>query len=147
MWIIALTLAMPLIEIGLFVTLGGALGLWPTLGFVLGSAILGVAVLRRVPRELRKRPGNPVLQVAGGGLSMLAAMLLLVPGFLTSAIGLVLLLPIVQRLVIVLVGHKLAARGAAFHAATARDEVVEGEFSVMEEPANDHLPPSKWTRH
>lgn len=148
MWVIALILAVPLVEIGLFVTLGGALGLWPTLAFVLGSSVLGVAVLRRGATGLRRKSGNPLLQLAGGGLSMLAAMLLIVPGFLTSVLGLILLLPVVQRLVIVLVGHRLAASGAVFHTTTApRDEVVEGEFSVISEPANDHQPPSKWTRH
>ena len=47
MWIFAAFLALPLIEIGLFVTLGGVLGLWLTLGFVLGSALLGGFILRR----------------------------------------------------------------------------------------------------
>ena len=46
MWFLILLIAWPLIEIGLFVEIGGRLGLWPTLGLVLGTAALGIAVLR-----------------------------------------------------------------------------------------------------
>jgi UPF0716 protein FxsA len=146
MWVFALILAWPLIEIGLFVTLGGALGLWLTLAFVLGSALLGVSVLRR--GAAMRQPGSGMMQLAGNGLSAVAAILLILPGFLTSFLGLLLLLPIVQRGVIALFGQRLAARGFVFQTAGAtRQDVIEGEFTVVPEPRDDALPPSKWTQH
>lgn len=148
MWVFAAFLAVPLIEIGLFVTLGGVLGLWLTLAFVFGSTMLGVIVLRRGAGQLRPRRGTMMMQMAGNGLSVLAAMLLIVPGFLTSALGLLLLVPIVQRGVIALVGQHLAARGFVVQTASAaREDVIDGEFSVLQEPRDDLTPPSKWTRH
>ena len=84
----------------------------------------------------------------GRGFSVLAAVLLIVPGFLTSLAGLLLLLPLVQRGVIVLVGRHLAARGFVFDTTRAtQDDIIDGEFSVMPEPRDEMLPPSKWTRH
>jgi UPF0716 protein FxsA len=147
MWVFALILAVPLIEIGLFVTLGGVLGLWGTLVFVLASSVLGVSILRRAAGTGQRRGGNPLRQMARGGFSVVAALLLILPGFLTSALGLILLIPLFQRAVIALVGQRLAARGFRFDADPPQDEVVEGEFTVVVEPRDDALPPSRWTRH
>ena len=148
MWIFALFLAVPLIEIGLFVTLGGALGLWLTLAFVFGSTMLGVFVLSRGVGRMQPRRGPVMMQMAGSGLSMMAAMLLIVPGFLTSFVGLLLLVPLVQRGAIALVGQRLAARGFVVRTASkTREDVIDGEFSVLPEPRDEMQPPSKWTRH
>ena len=75
MWVFALILAVPLIEIGLFVTLGGVLGLWGTLAFVLASSVLGVSILRRAAGPGQRRGGIPLHKVARGGFSMVAALL------------------------------------------------------------------------
>ena len=110
--------------------------------------MLGVVVLRRGAGQLQPPRGTMMMQMAGNGLSVLAAMLLIVPGFLTSALGLLLLVPIVQRGVIALVGQHLAARGFVVQTASAaREDVIDGEFSVLQEPRDDLTPPSKWTRH
>lgn len=141
-------LALPLIEIGLFVTLGGALGLWLTLGFVLGSALLGVMLLRRA--ALGAQPRRPALmQMASGGFTMMAALLLILPGFLTSAIGALLLIPLVQRGIIALVGHRLAARGFGFAptATASQNDVIDADYTVvpdMDPKQDTSLPPSKW---
>lgn len=147
MWVFALILAVPLVEIGLFVTVGGVLGLWGTLAFVLASSVLGVSILRRAAGSVQRRGRNPLHQVASGGFSVVAALLLILPGFLTSALGLILLIPVVQRAVIALVGQRLAARGFRFDGKPPQDEVVEGEFTVVVEPRDETLPPSRWTRH
>jgi UPF0716 protein FxsA len=113
---------------------------------VVVSALVGVSVLRRGAGM--RQPGGGMMQIAGSGLSAVAAILLILPGFLTSFLGLLLLLPIVQRGVIALVGQRLEARGFVFQTAgAAREEVIEGEFTVMPESRDDALPPSKWTRH
>ncbi|MFN6005839.1 MAG: FxsA family protein, partial [Paracoccaceae bacterium] len=46
MWIILAILAWPLVEIALFVTLGGTLGLWLTLAWVLLTGVIGVLILK-----------------------------------------------------------------------------------------------------
>lgn len=143
---IALFLAWPLIEIGLFVTLGAALGLWLTLAFVLGSAFLGVAILRRGGQLGAHRSGSQVLQIAGVGMSMIAGVLLIVPGFMSSFLGLLMLIPAVQRLAVLLLGQRLMARGFVFRRAPAEDDVLETTYEEVREPSSQRLPRSKWTQ-
>jgi UPF0716 protein FxsA len=99
-------LAMPLIEIALFVVVGRALGVWLTLGLVLLSTVSGGLILRwlglamvgqiRSTVSARKLPGQ---RAADAMMIGVAALLLIVPGFFTSTIGLVLLLPPVRSLI------------------------------------------------
>lgn len=99
-------LAMPLIEIALFVVVGRALGVWLTLALVLFSTLAGSMILRwlglamvgqiRSTVSARKLPGQ---RAADAMMIGVAALLLIVPGFFTSAVGLILLLPPVRSLI------------------------------------------------
>ena len=109
-----LLLAVPLLilaEITLFVTVGGAIGLLPTLAIVLGSGVLGGMVLRGqgqkslaqmtdAVRGPGRAPGGPLAAAGDGVLVALAGILLILPGFLTDGIGLVLLIPLVRQLLL-----------------------------------------------
>jgi UPF0716 protein FxsA len=156
MWVFLLFLAMPLIEIGLFVEIGGRIGLWATLLWVLAAAFLGVMLLRRIALKgavtLRRDLaafGNPVGPVAHQSMLAVAAMLLILPGFLSDAVGLLLLLRPVRTALIGLVARrlKIVPVGAA-SARAAEAEVIEGDWQEIEgevPPRRD--PPSGWTRH
>lgn len=140
-------LAIPLIEITLFVVLGAAIGVWWTLAFVFSSTALGVAILRRGGRMGRSTKGNPLIQLAGNGISLFAAMLLIVPGFFTSAIGLLLLIPATQRLAVALLGQRLIGTAFTFRQGVATtDDIIDAEFEVVPDPRDERLPPSKWTQ-
>ncbi|MBA3908611.1 MAG: exlusion protein FxsA [Rhodobacter sp.] len=152
MWIFLAILAIPLIEIGLFVQLGGAIGLWPTLAWVLVSAGLGIIVLKGVAtlgpvslsRDMHELsdPQSPlahrVMVVLGGGL-------LLLPGFFTDAIGLLLLVPPIRLLAIKWIGRRLQVKAKY----AARSQVIEGEWQEAnpETPSNPDAKPSDWTKH
>lgn len=141
--------AVPLIEIALFVVLGAAIGVWGTLAFVFCSTAIGVAILRRGGRIGRRPNPNPLMHLAGSGISLFAAILLIVPGFFTSALGLLLLIPTTQRLALALLGQRLAASASAFifrKGATPSDDIIDAEFEVVPDPRDERLPPSKWTR-
>jgi UPF0716 protein FxsA len=116
MRLIVLFLALPLIEIALFVTVGGWLTLWPTLAIVLGTGVLGVLVMRsqglRVIRDLQSAQAamrNPLSPMAHSALIMLAGIFLLLPGFFTDTLGLLLLLPPVRQLIIHLLSQRIRA--------------------------------------
>ena len=165
MRLIVLFLALPLVEIGLFVTVGGWLGLWPTLALVLASAVLGVAVLRG--QGLRAMAGlqaaqaargailsNPLSPLAHNALIMLAGMLLLLPGFLSDAIGVLLLIPPLRRGLIHLLGRALRARAvpAGFAAAPGRrpdpaGDWVDAEFEEIAPDAPKLNRPAAPRRH
>ena len=78
MWLLIALIAVPLIEIALFIRVGGWIGLWPTIGFVVLTAMIGAAMLRRqgvsTMRKLQvalERGEDPSAQLAHGGLVLL----------------------------------------------------------------------------
>lgn len=93
-------LALPLIEIALFILVGRAIGLLPTLGLVILAALAGGLLLRQqglgVVARLRSNmsagtiPGRTMFDTMLIGL---AGLLLILPGFLSDAMALLLLLP------------------------------------------------------
>lgn len=117
MWIFLLLVAVPAIEIGLFVEIGGRIGLWPTLGTVVLTAVLGAALLRaqgfaamaRLQKSLAEG-GDPRGPLADGVMILVAGLLMLTPGFFTDAIGFVLLVPPARRALLAWAGPRLAAR-------------------------------------
>ena len=131
MWIFVALLAVPIIEIGLFIEIGGAIGLWPTLALVILTAIAGTVLLRaqgfatmaRLQSNLAEG-GDPRGALAHGAMILFAGALLLTPGFFTDAVGFLLLLPPFREMLIRRVGPALAKRmvvhggaaGASFHA-------------------------------
>lgn len=108
MWIILGVLALPLVEIALFVTLGAELGLGLTLAWVVLTGVLGVVLLRGMALSGRQglRDGfeeglhDPLSPLAHRAMIGVAAVLLILPGFFTDTLGLILLLPPVRNLLI-----------------------------------------------
>ena len=100
MWPLLPFVILPIVEIALFIQVGGAIGLLPTLGLVILSSVLGVAVLRRrgatAARDVQRAMQefrDPTAPMAHGALVMLAGLLMIVPGLFTSGVGLLLLIP------------------------------------------------------
>ena len=166
-----LFLLWPLVEIALFVTVGGAIGLLWTLVVIFGSGVLGLWLLRRggVKSAAEMRRGLHVVRgglgkVADEVLVMLAGVLLILPGFLTDAIGLLLLIKPVRALIMLwaagrvadklrAAGHPVDGRaegldrgfGANAQARGRPDMIIDGEYIEVE--SDPRHPPSGWTRH
>jgi len=97
-------IAVPLIEIALFIEVGGMIGTWPTITIVVGTALLGAWLLRRqglataqAAQQRLQRGEMPVDQALDGMFLVLAGALLLTPGFMTDAIGFSLFIPQMRR--------------------------------------------------
>lgn len=150
MWLLAALVAVPIIEIALFIQVGGAIGLWPTLGFVVATAFVGAALLRnqgagamaRLQRALAEGH-DPALPLVHGALILVAGVLLLTPGFFTDAVGLALLVPPLRAALISTVGRHLVRNIVVMGSASAgwprgeqRGDVVEGEFEEVR-PSQD----------
>lgn len=139
MRVIAALLAWSLVEIGLFVVVGGAIGVWATWGVVLGSGLLGISLLRG-QRVAVVRAEDLAGPLAHGALRMLAGLLLILPGFLTDAIGLCLLVPAVRQAVIDRLRNRLGLRFRGEFSA----DIVEGE--AVEIQPEKLSKPSGWTK-
>ena len=155
MWLFALFLAVPLIEIGLFIKVGGWLTLWPTLGIVLATGVLGTFLVHRQGRQVladlrgaMATVGNPLSPLAHGALVLFAGALLLTPGFFTDTIGLLLLIPAVRHVVIAQLAARVRVESAGFgHGAARQGDVIDGEFIDVEAEERTRPGTSGWTRH
>jgi UPF0716 protein FxsA len=144
-------IAVPLIEIGLFIQVGGIIGLWPTLLVVLLTAIAGTWLVRsQGTQTLQNLQGSlknmkdPTEPLAHGAMILLAGALLLTPGFFTDAIGFLLLFPPFRVFVMRKIKLKLNASNFNFaptHPDTD-DDVIEGKFQQVSPKEG----PSGWTK-
>lgn len=90
----------PIVEIAIFIKVGGLIGVLPTLGLVIGIAIFGIWLLRQQGLQTfnkaqfaLSRNEMPVGEMMNGFFLVLAALLMVTPGLLTDAIGFLLLVP------------------------------------------------------
>lgn len=153
--ILAAFIAVPLIEIGLFVQVGGAIGLWPTLAVVLATAMAGAALLRRqgldalarVQKSMEK--GEAPLEPVFDGFCLLAAgALLLTPGFFTDAIGFALFIPFLRHALLGLIASRVQVHGhghaSAHHSGRNSahvGDIIDGDWQdITDKPANSNQP-------
>jgi UPF0716 protein FxsA len=98
-------LGLPILEIAVFVMVGSKIGVLWTIALVVLSAVAGSMLLRvqgfgaltRIRREM-EAGRDPGREVAHGAMIMLAGILLLIPGFVTDILGLLLFIPPVREL-------------------------------------------------
>jgi UPF0716 protein FxsA len=168
MWLFILLVVVPIIEIALFVQVGGAIGLWPTLATVVLTAVIGsvllraqgIATLSRLQSSLSTGT-NPLDPIANGALILVAGVVLLTPGFFTDAVGFALLIPPVRALVIKWIASRIAAGQFDVHsninsapgqkpARPTEPNTVDGDFTVVDEDLEDQNGKngeSGWTKH
>lgn len=113
-------IALPIIEIALFIKVGQLIGLWPTLALVIGAALLGGMLLRQqgmsVLTQLRgnmsagRMPGRTIADTMMIGL---AALFLVLPGFLSDVVALALLLPPVRGWIYAALASRVTVVNAA----------------------------------
>lgn len=156
MWLFLVLVVVPIVEIGLFIQLGGFLGLWTTLGIVVLTALIGSTLLRAqglsTMEELRRSAEtgqNPAEPLANGALILVAGLLLLTPGFFTDSIGFLLMVPPIRILLI----RFIAARAQMkFYAAAANSQhapdIIDGEYEIVDDetPRDDTNGDSGWTK-
>ena len=152
MWFLIAALALPLVEIALLIQIGGLIGLWPTLAWIVGSGVLGLALIRgegaRALTDVRLAAAelrDPTAPMARGALSALAGVLLVLPGFLTDIVGLALLLQPVRALLLRTLARKV--RVQSYGAAPQAPGVIDGEFHEIDAASLPPRGPSGWTRH
>jgi UPF0716 protein FxsA len=120
-------IAWPAVEVFVFIEVGGAIGWLLAVAILLGSSVLGAQLLRIQGRAAiervsiavseRQAPGRAALD---GLLGFLGCVLLVVPGFVTDALGALLLLPPSRALLRRWLSRHYAGRAMRFVASTGR---------------------------
>lgn len=159
MWLLLAFIAIPLIEITLFIKVGGVIGLGWTLAIVLLTAIAGswlvrmqgavaMADLRSSLQELR----DPREPIAHGAMILLAGALLISPGFFTDTLGILLLFRPVRAAVLRFLSRRITVDRFEFGTPPRREphrpDIIDGDFTEIDTPTPpERNRPSGWTRH
>lgn len=108
-------LLVPLIEIAFFVVIGNAIGLWPTLAGVVLTALIGSLVIRMqglsLLNEMRSTVGRgqlPARALADAMMIGFAGLLLLLPGYFSDLVGILLLIPPVRSAIYAFLKSRVA---------------------------------------
>lgn len=150
--------AIPIIEIALFIQIGGLIGFWPTIATVILTAFFGTMLLRSqglsTLMNLQASVGqgqNPMDHIAHGALILIAGVVLLTPGFFTDAVGFCLLIPPI-RAALIKAGAAKMAGNANIHvfqqgnpAQQQKDDFVDADFTVVDDE-NTKTGTSGWTK-
>lgn len=122
--LVILFVAVPILELAIFVQVSNLIGFFPALALIVLFSVSGawlvkkegLGVWRRANTQL-ERGEVPAAELVNGVLILLAGALMLVPGFLTDALGLLLLIPPTRALVRLLLLRRFERRvRAAFEA-------------------------------
>ncbi len=166
MWLLlVLLLIVPVVELYVIVAVAGSIGLLPTLALLVVISVAGSWLVRREGlgvyrrcRQLWASRQNPTDDLLDGLLVLVAGLMLLTPGFVTDALGLLLLIPPLRRVVrssafaplrrrlsVPIGGATYAAGMAADHVGRRRQRVYVGEAVLVEERPPPSLPTSSGT--
>lgn len=159
MWALLALIAIPVIEIALFIQVGAWIGVWPTIGLVFLAAFGGVALVRAhgtralaAAQAAMQRGEDPGEHVLGAALMLVAAGLFITPGFFTDIAALALLLPPVRSMIYRAIRSRMRLRAttivSGYRAQAPQDAVViDGDFEDVTPSKRPTHETSGWTRH
>ncbi|WP_299294789.1 FxsA family protein [uncultured Tateyamaria sp.] len=159
MWLFVAFLMVPLIEIALFIQIGGAIGLGWTLLIVVVTAVIGTMLVRAQGLQAMNQVKSsfnqmrdPSEALAHGAMILFSGALLLTPGFFTDAVGFALLVPGVRLAVFKWARSRVKVTsfgGPGFdHRPPQRDDnVIDGQYSEVSPEQQSSDGPSGWTKH
>lgn len=137
-------IAIPVIEIWLLVSVGNWIGLWPTLALLVVSGVIGAWLTRREGT----RAWQALVDAFGGGrlptgrladaaLVLVGGLMLMLPGFFSDVVGLIMLVPLTRPLVRRLLGFILARNASS--RPTTDPLVIRGEAVESPDPGPESV--------
>ena len=132
--ILLLLISIPLIEIYLFIKIGSYIGAFNTVSLILITAIVGIIyaryegfnTLRSGMSQLIKNE-IPIYEIISGAALTFAALLLILPGFATDLIGLILIFPPTRKLMLKNFSKKYTSKNQK------KKDYIDGEFEDKDE--------------
>ncbi len=123
-------IGVPIIEIYLFIEIGSKIGAVLTILLIFSTAFIGIIYVRYEGfNTLRSAMGQlikneiPLFEIVSGAALVIGAFLLLLPGFLTDAIGLLLIFPITRKMIFKKVSSKYKEK----------NKFIDGEYKDLDE--------------
>ena len=130
-------IGIPLIEIYLMIKVGGVIGAFNTIFLIFFTAITGIYFARLEGLNAIRSGFNqivknelPIYEIISGAALAFAALLLIIPGFLTDIIGFLLIIPITRKIFIRIISSK-------FNKKKVNKDFIEGEFEEIKQDKDD----------
>jgi UPF0716 protein FxsA len=137
--IILFIICIPLIEIYLFIKVGGMIGAFNTIFLIFFTAITGVYFARLAGLNAIRSGFNqlikneiPIYEIISGAALAFAALLLILPGFLTDLIGFLLIIPITRKFFISSISFKLKNKKI-----NNSKDIIEGSVDENQQDKDD----------
>ena len=135
--LILFILSIPLIEIYLMIKVGGVVGAFNTIFLVFFTAITGVYFARLAGLNAIRSGFNqlmknemPIYEIISGAALAFAALLLIIPGFLTDLVGFLLIIPVTRKFFIRSISSK-------FNRKKNEENIIEGSFEENKQNNNN----------
>jgi len=124
----------PIVEIYLFIKIGGQIGAFNTISLIFITAIVGIIYARYEGLNTLKsgisqlvKNELPAYEIVSGATIAFAAMMLIIPGFATDTLGFLLLFPLSRKLILGKFLSKFKKE------TTTKKPYIEGEFEDIED--------------
>ena len=131
---LVLIIGIPLIEIYLFIKIGSQIGALNTVFLILATAVLGVAYVRyegfntlKSGMRLLIKNELPVYEIISGATLAFAAFLLIIPGFATDILGVLLVIPFTRKIIL----NKFIKKGKQKN--KTNNNFIEGDYEDINE--------------
>ena len=134
--VILFIIGIPLIEIYLMIKVGGIIGAFNTIFLIFFTAVTGIffarlegfRALRSGFQQLVKNE-IPIYEIISGAALAFAALLLIIPGFLTDFIGFLLIIPYTRKILIKNISSKYKNK--------INENIVEGDYEETDQNDNN----------
>ena len=127
--VLLLIILIPILEIYLFIKIGGQIGAFTTISLIFVTAIIGVYYARYEGLNTLKsgvtqlyKNQMPLFELMSGAALAVAALLLILPGFATDLLGFLIIFPLTRKIFFQLLSRKTK------NEVHIKDDLIEGEY-------------------
>ena len=140
-------IAIPIIEVILFITIGKYIGPWNTIFIIIITGIIGailvksqgITILNKALEEIKSNK-MPIFSIFEGIAVLIAGAFLLTPGFLTDTLGCILLIPktrntIIKYITLYLKKRTIYEKGSKYdkNEEDKKNKIFEGNFEEIDD--------------
>ena len=136
--VILFLIGIPLIEIYLMIKIGSVIGAFNTIFLIFFTAVTGIYFARLEGLNAIRSGFNqlvkneiPIYEIISGAALALAALLLIIPGFLTDLVGFLLIIPITRKIFIRSISSK-------YHKEKNNKDIIEGSIEENKQEDNEN---------